>query len=186
MKLLPFAAVSAIAMSLAAPAPAQDLDALSAADLLPLAEAEETVIVYSFTSRIKKVEKAFEAAYPNIDLVGFDISSTEQIARLKAEAQAGVSNADVVYISDVPVVLTELLAAGIIEPYVPARVEGLVPDQFKSPLLAQRLSTKVLMYNEEANPNGSPVSNLWELTTDEWRGRVVMVDPLQREIIWIS
>src|SRR5690606_5245926 len=50
----------------------------------------------------------------------------------------------------------------------------------KTPLLAQRLSTKVLMYNEEANPNGSPVTNLWQLTTPEWKGRVVMVDPLQR------
>jgi iron(III) transport system substrate-binding protein len=36
------------------------------------------------------------------------------------------------------------------------------------------------MYNEEANPNGTPVSNLWELTTEPWKGRVVMVDPLQR------
>lgn len=156
------------------------MDKMSAKDLQPLAEAEGIVTVYSFTSRIKKVEAAFEAAYPKIDLQGFDISSTKQIARLKAEAQAGVKNADVIYISDTPVVLTELLATGIIEAYVPPRVAGRVPDQYKSPLLAQRLSTKVLMYNEQSNPNGAPVSNLWQLTTPEWRGRVVMVDPLQR------
>ena len=149
-------------------------------ELLPLAQQEGTVTVYSFTSRIGKVEKAFEDAYSGIDLQGFDISSTEQIARLKAEAQAGVTNADVIYISDTPVVLTELLEAGIIAPYVPPRVADRVAEQFKSPLLAQRLSTKVLMYNEEANPDGAPVSNLWELTTDDWRGRVIMVDPLQR------
>ncbi len=149
-------------------------------ELLPLAQEEGTVTVYSFTSRIGKVEKAFEEAYSGIDLQGFDISSTEQIARLKAEAQAGVTNADVVYISDTPVVLTELLEAGIIAPYVPTRVADRVPAQYKSPLLAQRLSTKVLMYNEEANPDGAPVGNLWELTTNEWKGRVVMVDPLQR------
>jgi hypothetical protein len=56
-----------------------------------------------------------DEADPGIDMQGFDMSSTEQIARLKAEAQAGVANADVVYISDVPVVLRELLEAGIIE-----------------------------------------------------------------------
>lgn len=156
------------------------LDGMGADDLLPLARAEGTVTVYSFTSRIGRVEAAFEEAYPGIDLQGFDISSTEQIARLRAEAQAGVTNADVIYISDTPVVLTELLEAGIIAPYVPPRVADRVPAQYQSPLLAQRLSTKVLMYNEEANPDGAPVSNLWELTTDEWRGRVVMVDPLQR------
>lgn len=84
------------------------LDTLSAEDLLPMAQEEGTVTVYSFTSRIGRVEAAFEEAYPGIDLQGFDISSTEQIARLRAEAQAGVTNADVIYISDTPVVLTEL------------------------------------------------------------------------------
>ena len=159
---------------------AQDMDSMSADDLLPLAQAEGSVTVYSFTSRIGKVEAAFEAAYPGIDLQGFDISSTEQIARLSAEAQAGVTNADVVYISDAPVVLQSLLAPGIITPYVPPRMSDRVPSEFQSPLLAQRLSTKVLMYNEEANPDGAPVDSLWDLTREEWEGRVLMVDPLQR------
>ena len=164
----------------ALPALAADLDSKSPDELLAAAEAEGQVVVYSFTSRIKKVEKTFEEAYPGIDLVGYDISSTEQIARLQAEHQAGVTNADVVYISDAPVVFDKLLGAGIIGPYVPPRVADRVPAAFKQPLLAQRLSTKVLMYNEDANPNGPPVSNLWELTTERWKGRVVMVDPLQR------
>jgi iron(III) transport system substrate-binding protein len=166
--------------ALAPAAGAQDLDAMTAAELLPLAQAEGTVTVYSFTSRIARVETAFEAAYPGIDLVGSDMSSIEQIARLKAEAEAGVVNADVAYIADVPVVIPDLLEAGLIETYVPPRVADRLAPEFTSPLLAQRLSTKVLMYNEEAYPDGSPVTNLWELTTEDWTGRVVMVDPLQR------
>ena len=174
----------ALGLALAPVAGAQEdasaLDALSAEELVPLAEAEGTVRVYSFTSRIGQVEQAFEAAYPGIDMVGYDLTSTEQIARLRAEAQAEVSNADVVYISDVPVVLGELLGEGLVEPYVPPRVADLVPEEFREPLLAQRLSTKVLMYNEDAHPDGAPVSNLWELTEDAWRSRVLLVDPLQR------
>ncbi|MGJ8534498.1 MAG: ABC transporter substrate-binding protein [Alphaproteobacteria bacterium] len=156
------------------------MDSMSAEELLPLAQEEGAVIVYSFTSRIGKVEAAFEKAYPGIDLQGFDISSTEQIARLTAEAQAGVTNADVIYVSDTPVVLKALLETGIIASYVPPRVADRVPAEFQTPLLAQRLSTKVLMYNEEANPDGAPVDSLWDLTREEWEGRVVMVDPLQR------
>ncbi|WP_295808302.1 extracellular solute-binding protein [uncultured Nitratireductor sp.] len=171
---------TAAAGLLAMPAVAQDLDAMSAQELLPLAQEEGTVTVYSFTSRIAAVEAAFEARYPGIDLVGYDASSTEQIARLRAESAAGIASADVVYISDAPVVLSELLETGLIEAYVPPRMSDLLPKEFKSPLLAQRLSTKVLMYNEEANPDGAPVDNLWDLTRDEWSGRVVMVDPLQR------
>lgn len=169
-----------IGMVVTVPAVAQDLDTMGPDELLPIAQEEGTVTVYSFTSRISRVETAFEEAYDGIDLQGYDISSTEQIARLLAEHAAGVTNADVVYISDSPVVLTELLAGGIIEPYVPPRMADLVLPQYQTPLLAQRLSTKVLMYNEEANPDGSPVTNLWQLTTPEWQGRVVMVDPLQR------
>ena len=170
-------------VALALPAHAQPLavlDAMTPEELLPLAQAEGTVTVYAFTSRIAAVETAFEAAYPGIDMVSHDMSSTEQITRIKAEASAGIASVDVVYISDAPVVLTELLGPGLVTQYVPPRVVPLLDDSEKNPLLAQRLSTKVLMYNEEANPDGSPVTNLWELTTPDWTGRVIMVDPLQR------
>ncbi len=170
----------AVLCLMAGPAAAQDMNTMTPEELRPLAEAEGAVVVYSFTSRIARVEEAFEAAYPGIDMQGFDISSTEQIARLKAEAQAGVANADVVYISDVPVVLPELLEAGIIEAYVPPRVADRLDEAHRSPLLAQRLSTKVLMYAEDAYPDGAPVDSLWDLTREEWQGRVIMVDPLQR------
>lgn len=160
-----------------APAHAQNLDTMTVAELLPLAQKEGKVTVYAFTSRIAQIEKAFEAAYPGIDVVPLDISSTQMIARLKSEAQAGATNADVAYISDAPVVYTELVAKGTLLPYVPADVTARVPDEHEKPLLANRLSTKVLMYNEDANPNGSPVRNLWDLTKPEWKGKVVLVDP---------
>lgn len=169
-----------VAMAFPSLAQDQDLDALTAEELLPLAQAEGTVTVYAFTSRIAAVETAFEAAYPGIDMVSHDMSSTEQITRIKAEASAGIASADVVYISDAPLVFGELLGPGLVTPYVPPRVADLLDQNEKEPLLAQRLSTKVLMYNEEANPDGAPVSNLWELTTPDWTGRVIMVDPLQR------
>lgn len=169
-----------LALLAAAPALAQDIDAMSPEELLPLAQEEGQVVVYSFTSRIARVEQAFEEAYPGIDLIGYDISSTEQIARLQAEAAAGTVNADVVYISDAPVAVPALVETGILVNYVPPRVADRLPDEAKAPLLSNRLSTKVLMYNEEAHPDGSPVTNLWQLTRPEWRGRVLMVDPLQR------
>lgn len=153
----------------------EDLEALVAA-----AAAEGEVVVYAFTSRIATVEEAFEAAYSGIDLVGLDISSTEQIARIRAEQEAGQVEADVAYVSDAPVVLGDLVAQGFLEAYVPPQFVDRLPAAYQAPLLANRLSTKVLMYNEEANPDGAPLSNLWELTQEEWSGKVVMVDPLVR------
>lgn len=159
---------------------AQDLDSLSAQELLPLAQKEGTVTVFSLSSRIAKVEAAFEAAYPGIDLVGVDLSSAKQIARVVAEQQAGVYAVDVLYLADTPVAYRDLFAEGRVQNYVPPRVAGQLADEFKKPLIVHRLSTKVLMYNEAAYPNGAPISNLWQLTLPEWRGKVLMVDPSQR------
>lgn len=168
------------AAALTGAAHAQDYDAMSLDELAEAAREEGQVVVYSFTSRIFSVEEAFEAAYPGIDLVPFDISSTEQVTRLAAEAGAGVQNADVAYLSDAPVVVEQLVNPGFLTGFVPPSFADRIPAEFQAPLLAHRLSTKVLMYNEEAHPDGAPVANLWELTTDAWRGRVIMVDPLVR------
>ncbi len=163
-----------------ADAAGSELDGLSMEELAERAAEEGEVVVYSFTSRIAEVETAFEEAYPEVDLIGLDISSTEQITRLQAEAEAGVAEADVAYISDAPVVIGDLVEEGILTRYVPPDVADTVPQEFTEPLLSNRLSTKVLMYNEEAHPDGPPVDNLWALTEPEWRGRVVSVDPLVR------
>lgn len=154
-----------------------DWSALTHDELVERAEAEGTVSVYAFTSRIASIEESFEATYPGIDVVATDISSTELITRLASEHRAGSTTADVAYVSDAPVVVTDLLADDVLVPYVPARVADQLAEEFTAPLVANRLSTKVLMYNEEAYPDGSPISNLWELTEPAWSGKVVMVDP---------
>ena len=163
-----------------ADAASAELDGLSHEELVARATEEGQVTVYSFTSRIAQVEEEFEKTYPGIDFIGHDISATEQITRLAAEFESGAPSADVAYISDAPVVLTELLETGVLANCVPERVADEVPEQFQQPLLANRLSTKILMYNEQAHPNGSPITNLWQLTEKEWNGRVVSVDPSVR------
>ena len=169
-----------LALLLSAVAKAQHLDSLAPEALLEQARKEGKVTIYSVTKRIGKVEEAFEAAYPGIDLEGIYLSSDEQIARLKADAQAGKASADVIYLSDAAQAIKDLVDTGLVERYVPPRVADRLDEGSKSPLLAQRLSTKVLMYNEEAHPVLSPVDNVWELTLPQWRGRVYMVNPLKR------
>lgn len=164
----------------AAPADGTDWGSLTHEELVAMAEEEGQVSVYAFTSRIASIETSFEEQYPGIDVVATDISSTELITRLASEHQAGSATADVAYVSDAPVVVSELLADDVLVPWVPPRVADALPEEHRTPLVANRLSTKVLMYNEDAHPDGAPVSNLWELTEPEWESRVVMVDPAVR------
>jgi len=163
-----------------APTPTDRFATMDLSTLEAEARKEGQVVVYSFTSRIAAVKKAFEEKYPGITVSATDISSTEQITRIKAEQESGNVKVDVAYISDVPVVFGELVQKGWLASYVPSSFKARVPKQYQEPLLANRLSTKVLMYNEQAHPSGPPVSNLWELTEARWKGKVVMVDPLVR------
>lgn len=157
-----------------------EYDQMSHDELHSAAEEEGEVVVYSFTSRIAAVAEEFRAEYPEIEIVEHDISSSEQIERLASEHAAGAETADVAYVSDAPVVWTELIEEGVLFPYVPERMEEALDEEHLEPLITNRLSTKVLMYNQEAHPDGAPVENLWELTEDAWNGRVVMVDPTGR------
>lgn len=181
------AALLSLTMGLAAcssPDPAvdsgTDWNALGREELVERARTEGEVVVYAFTSRIAAIEKSFEAEFPGIDVIASDISSSELITRLATEHRAGSATADVAYVSDAPVVVTELMGDGVLVPYLPDRVADAVPAEYREPLVANRLSTKVLMYNEEAYPDGAPVSNLWELTEPRWAGKVVLVDPNAR------
>ena len=76
--------------------------------------------------------------------------------------------------------LSELVEREALVRYVPPWLGDSVPTSATSPLLAQRLLTKVLLYDGRAFGDRSPVDNLWELTEPQWRGRVAMVDPLER------
>lgn len=168
---MPFAAVAANA---------QDLDAMSVDELYELALEEGQVTVWSLSSRIAQIEVAFEERYPGIDLIGLDINSTNQIARLIAEQNAGINAVDVLYLSEAPTVFGQLVPDGRLIGYVPPRVAGEIPEELQVPLPTHRLSTRALMYNEAAYPDGSPITNLWQLTTPEWRSKVLMEDPTQR------
>ncbi|KAA0971847.1 ABC transporter substrate-binding protein [Aureimonas fodinaquatilis] len=163
-----------------AAAGAQDLNTLGVDELYELAREEGQVTVWSLSSRIAQIEVAFEARYPGIDLIGLDINSTNQIARLVAEQNAGINAVDVLYLSEAPTVFGQLVPQGRLTHYLPPRIEGQIADELTTPLATHRLSTRALMYNEAAYPDGSPITNLWQLTTPEWRSKVLMEDPTQR------
>lgn len=179
-KLTLTSALLGAAVMLAAPVQAQDFDTMTADELLPHALEEGTVTVFSLSSRIAQVKEGFEEKYPGITVEAVDLNSTRQIARLQAEQRAGIYAIDVLYLSETPIVYRDLLPAGMVEAYVPERVKADVPETLRENLLTHRLSTRALMYNEVAHPDGSPVTNLWELTTPEWSGRVLIDDPTAR------
>lgn len=124
------------------------------------AKAEGTVTVFSLSSRIARVEKTFETAYPGVDMVGIDaIVQPSRSPGQAAEQQAGVHAVDVLYLADAPVVLRSLLGRDGSTPMCRRAAAG------RSRTASRRRCWCIacpqgLMYNEATPIDGSPVKNL--------------------------
>jgi iron(III) transport system substrate-binding protein len=54
-------------------------------------------------------------------------------------------------------------------------IPEVTPDR---PFAIARHGTDVFGYNQEAHPDGCPITNIWQLTEPAWKGKVFMEDPL--------
>lgn len=147
-------------------------------DIVAAATEEGEVVVYSSSGRIAKLVDHFQALYPGITLTLFDLGSVKTIEKTVREQDAGIFNVDVVTTGNSGQVIHELLGNNRIFNYVPAHFVDRIPEENRDPLLIRVNEAIVFFYNAEANPDGAPISNVWELTQDEYRGRVGIKDPM--------
>jgi iron(III) transport system substrate-binding protein len=146
------------------------------AALYEAAKLEGIVNVYSYSSRVFKFGPTFEEKYPGIKVNGYDIDSSEIITKIIAEQSAGNNEADIIFLKDGPTVENVLAARGFVNSYVPSTMTDKVPEKYRVPFLVHHTSTQAIMYNDE-KLSAPPVSSYWDLTKEEWRGRVLMPDP---------
>lgn len=147
-------------------------------DIVAAATKEGAVSVYTASGRIAKLVDQFQELYPGITLTVYDLGSVKTIEKTVREQDAGIFTADVITTGNSGQVIHELLANHRIFNYVPAQFKDSIPEEYREPLLVRVNEAMVFFYNAEANPDGSPVSNVWELTQDKYRGRVGIKDPM--------
>lgn len=152
--------------------------ASNADKLYEAAKREGEVNIYSYSSRVHAFAKTFMARYPGIKVNGFDMDTSEIITKLSAEQRAKNHVADVIFMTDVPSAVNELLAGGMIVNYVPPDLEKVIPEKYKRPVSLHHFGIDVVVYNTEVNKE-SPVDSLWDLIRPEWRGRVLFPDPVK-------
>ncbi len=139
------------------------------------AKKEGKVVVYSSSSRIPDAAKSFEAAYPGIKVEAYDLGTVDSVNKVKEETKAGAHVGDIYFASDPPTVMKELVPKNMLWGFMPSDLVNVVPKEYQEPLLVQRLGTKVLIYNSEVYKQ-SPVTNWWDLTKPQWKGKVLMKD----------
>ncbi|WP_405107070.1 ABC transporter substrate-binding protein [Micromonospora sp. NBC_01405] len=158
-----------------------DLDALVAA-----AKTEGSVLVYDSTGDIKKVAEAFTAKY-GIKAEGVKSDTQKTAEKLVREKEAGNVAVDLTLFSDGPLLAGELLPRQVVYTWLPPDLIKDIPETNRNPLLVLS-KANVWVYNPKIYPNGCPVKNVWELTEDSWRGKVLLQDPLGKATIvqWLS
>jgi iron(III) transport system substrate-binding protein len=147
-----------------------------AAALYQAAKAEGEVNIYSYSSRVFKFGKTFEAQYPGVKVNGFDMDSPEIVTKILAEQAAQNYVADVIFLKDPATVVHELYNKKLVFNYVPGDLQAHIPPQYQKPLLVHHASVDALIFNNE-KMSTPPIKSLWDLTTPAWKGRVIVPDP---------
>lgn len=146
----------------------------SADELYEKAKKEGKVVVYAKGSKFKDVKTSFEAKYPGITVEPYKIDRLEIQEKLKREHDAGVHNADVVHTNIEP----SLVEGGYIHPYKPADILEKFYDDYKdAEYPVHYLTVNPIIYNTEAFDK-APISNWWDLTDPEWKGKILLNDPV--------
>lgn len=138
-----------------------------------------TVTLYSISSRCGKVAEAFMAKYPELKCESFDISTNELLEKVTREHEAGQYVADVVHIKDQDGSLyNEYVKNKVFYLYQPADIFSHIDPQYTDTATPLYIELTQLFYNAETYPDGSPITNIWQLTEPEWQGKIMMQNPL--------
>jgi len=139
------------------------------------AKEEGSVVVYSNSSKIEKLIEPWAALYPDIKLAGGD---TDDIAvKMQAEQEAGNVVGDIWFNSDGHLLYGEFMPNQWAWWYLPP---GVVEEEVTAdrPYPLTRRSVDVIGYNNEIHPEGCPLTNWWQLTEPELKGKFYMEDPI--------
>lgn len=150
----------------------QDWTAIEAA-----AKAEGTVVVYSNSSRIADAAAVFAEKYPDIKIEGLDMGTAEVLTKVREEQAAGAFNGDVWLAGGGPDVEGEMVPSKFIWKFIPDDLLSVIPEDSQTPIVTSNKEMFGWVYNTELNKS-CPISNWWELTNPEWKGKIYLKDPM--------
>ena len=180
-----------VSAGLVAPAFAQDFDAwmqeAQMGDYAPATEdwdaiyeaalSEPPLQVYMTSSRVNQPIESFDAIYPDLVIEGVNISASEMQERVRLERAAGNFNIGLLH-ADAPEGYMSMFGDALVS-YVPPDLQDVIPEAARDPVLIYRYLPTGVTYNATVFPDAAPLDNIWDLTTEDFRGRVLIADPLQ-------
>lgn len=142
-------------------------------EIIAKAKEEGEVVTYGTSSRVAKVT-TMESEY-GIEIKHAKMSDMEITERISREQEAGIFEVDFIMAEDILGVAKQLLPAGYVENFVPEMYKDVLDEQYLDPLVFL-VQPRTIVYNNEVYDK-CPIDNLWELTTEQWRGKIILRDP---------
>jgi iron(III) transport system substrate-binding protein len=140
---------------------------------------EDTLVVYSDSTRVMDVKKSFEKKYPGLTVYVHDMRASDLMNMLKKNYESNKFDCDVVLCSDnTGIISNELVPQGIVYKYVPYDFVDKITPSNNQDVLNLMGEIQLLFYNNEVYDH-PPLHNWWELTEENFRGKVIMPNPLK-------
>lgn len=154
--------------------------------LIEAAKKEQPITVVDATGKIVSMADNFSKTY-GLKATGVKMNGQEQEQVIAREAAAGNVRTDVFNMSNLPSVASQILPQGFGVSWLAPDLKDKIPGQYQSPAITSN-NPWVFAYNTDVNGETCPVNNLWALTTEEWKGRVAIPDPLLRNetMFWFN
>lgn len=152
----------------------------SADALYAKAKEEGKVVVYSTSGRANDAAETFMKKYPEIKVEVSKVKSDEMMDKVSKEQDAGQFNPDVIITKEVSgAVEEEMVKTGRYIKYLPADIAPKVDEPYRTQAeaYANYVEFRTLFYNAGFYKE-APVTNWWDLTAPEFKGKVYTADPL--------
>lgn len=190
IRMLTGASILAMGVGSAAAQEAKEIgisdSAYSLEALIEAAKQEQPITVVDATGKIVTMAENFSKEY-GVKATGVKMNGQDQEQIIAREAAAGNVRTDVFNMSNLPSVTSQILPQGFGISWMAPDLKDKVPSQYQNPAITSN-NPWVFAYNTDVNGETCPVDNLWALTTEEWKGRVAIPDPLLRNetMFWFN
>ncbi len=153
-------------------------DQASSEELYKAALEEDTLVIYSVSSRVFDVKTGFEEEYPGLTVDIRDVRGDDIVNMVLNNYEKKDYACDLVICSDCDGSLyKKLIEPGIVYPYIPWDIAPNMKDGHAEHELVFLGEAMMLIYNNEIFES-QPLENLWELTEAAYKGKIIMANPL--------
>ncbi|GEM_PF-4345258 len=138
-----------------------------------------TIVVYGSlaTTDVQPLISSFESSHQGIKVNYIEFTPPQAYAKITTETAAGNSTADLIMMSN-PITI-KLQQGGYLSQYISAESAS-YPADLKDPngyWTAMALVPCVFVYNTQKVSQSELPTNLSQLASPEWKGKVIMLDP---------